>query len=282
MIIYLTGSSGYIGSSLKVKLNLLGYDVVPIHYKLFVENKGEMLHQLLSKSLIENNSIVIHLASAPTYTINCLEYDIRSNVVGTENLIRETSNFGIKKFIVIGTCFEYGLTGNSINKLRVDSDLRPTDNHAISKVFQFHLCQSLAHELSLDLSYLRPYQVYGGATEIKERLFPSLISAIKSNKDFKISAGTQIRDFIHIDALTDFISDEINFLSGFQVLNVASGVGTSVREFVEFYWKKYKVKSSLKFGALDEKQPLLTRLVGEPSNNKNRRKLDPFYMYPHI
>ena len=101
MIIYLTGSSGYIGSSLKVKLNLLGYDVVPIHHKLFVESDGETLNQFFSKRLIENNSIVIHLASAPTYTINCLEYDIRSNVVGTENLIRETSNFGIKKFIAV-------------------------------------------------------------------------------------------------------------------------------------------------------------------------------------
>jgi nucleoside-diphosphate-sugar epimerase len=281
LIIYLTGSSGYIGSSLKVKLNLLGYDVVPIHHKLFAESDGETLNQFFSKRLIENNSIVIHVASSGVHAKNSLEYDIQSNVVGTENLIRETFKFGIRKFIVIGTCFEYGLTGNSTNTLSVKSDLRPLDNYSLSKVFQFYLCQSLAHKLSLDLSYLRPFQVYGGA-EKEGRLFQSLISAIKSNKNFKTSVGLQIRDFIHIDALTDFISDEINFLSGFQVLNVASGVGTSVRKFVEFYWKKYKVKSSLKFGAVDEKQPLLTRLVGEPSNNKNRRKLDPFHMYPHI
>lgn len=280
MTIYLTGSSGYIGSSLKVKLNLLGYDVVPIHHKLFVENQGEMLRQFLSKKLIKNNSIVIHLASSGH--LNSLEHDIQSNVVGTENLIRQTSNFGIRKFIVIGTCFEYGLSGNSINKLSVESDLRPACNHSLSKVFQFHFCQSFAHKLSLDLSYLRPFQVYGGIAEDKERLYPSLISAIKSNRDLKISVGSQIRDFIHVDALTDFISDEIKLLSGFQVLNVASGEGTSVKKFAEFYWKKYKAKSNLIFGALDQKQPLLTRLVGEPSNNKNRRKLDPFHMYPHI
>ncbi|MDB4154684.1 NAD-dependent epimerase/dehydratase family protein [Candidatus Pelagibacter sp.] len=280
MTVYLTGSSGYIGSSLKTKLNLLGYDVVPIHHKLFVENQGEMLRQLLSKKLIKNNSIVIHLASSGP--LNSLEHDIQSNVVGTENLIRQTSNFGIRKFIVIGTCFEYGLSGNLINKLSVESDLRPAGNHSLSKVFQFHLCQSFAHKLSLDLSYLRPFQVYGGIAEDKERLYPSLISAIKSNKNFKVSLGSQIRDFINIDFLTDFISDEIKLLSGFQVLNVSSGVGTSVREFVEHYWKKHKATSSLIFGALDVKQPLLMRLVGEPSNNKNRRKFDPFYMHPDL
>lgn len=281
MTIYLTGSSGYIGSSLKVKLDLLGYDVIPIHHGLFVKTDGKTLNQFFSERQIENNSIVIHVASSGVHTKNSLEYDIQSNVVGTENLIRETFKFGIRKFIVIGTCFEYGLSGNSTNTLSVKSDLRPIDNYSLSKAFQFYLCQSLTHKLSIDLSYLRPFQVYGGA-EKEGRLFQAIISAVKSNKSFKISAGSQIRDFIHIDNLTNFISDEINFLSGFQVLNIASGVGTSVKEFVEFYWKKYKIKSSLKFGTLDEKQPLLKRLVGEPSNNKNRRKLDPFYMYPDI
>jgi len=281
LIVYLTGSSGYIGSSLMTKLNSLGYDVIPIHYRLFVEPDVKTLNRFFSKRLIKNNSIVIHVASSGVYTKNSLEYDIQSNVVGTENLIRETFKFGIRKFIVIGTCFEYGLSGNTTNTLSVKSDLKPLDNYSLSKVFQFYLCRSLTHKLSLDLSYLRPFQVYGGA-EKEGRLFQSLISAIKLNKSFKTSAGSQIRDFIHIDNLTDFISDEINFLSGFQVLNVASGIGTPVRDFVEFYWKKYNATSNLKIGKLDQKQPLLQRLVGEPSKNKNRKKIDPFYMYSHI
>ncbi len=281
MKIFLTGSSGYVGSSLNKKLNFLGYNVIPINHKLFLESDRRILNKFFLESSFESNSIVIHVASSGVLANNTLEYDIRSNVIGTNNLIHEAFNFGLRKFIVIGTCFEYGLSGNSENTLSINADLKPFDNYSLSKVFQYQLCQSLAEKLSLDISYLRPFQIYGGA-ENEKRLFPSLISAIKNNKSFEVSAGSQVRDFVHIDALSDFIVDEINLLSGFQILNVASGIGTSVKDFVEFYWKKYKATSNLELGKLDQKQPLLKRLVGEPSKNENRRKIDPFYMYSHI
>ncbi len=281
MKIFLTGSSGYVGSSLNSKLNFLGYNVIPVNHKLFLDSEGRFLHKFFSENSFENNSIVIHVASSGVLATNTLEHDIKSNVIGTNNLLNEAFNFGIRKFIVIGTSFEYGLSGNFENTLSINADLRPVDNYSLSKVFQYQLCQSLADKLSLDMSYLRPFQIYGGA-ENENRLFPSLVSAIKNNKNFEISVGSQVRDFVHINVLSDFIVDEINLLSGFQILNVASGIGTSVKDFVEFYWKKYDATSSLELGKLDQKQPLLKRLVGEPSINKNRRKIDPFYMYSHI
>jgi nucleoside-diphosphate-sugar epimerase len=280
-MIFVTGAGGYIGSSLCIKLNEIGYSVTSIDTKTLTSIDPEALFAFFVREKATPDSIIIHAAASGVNSKNQLSEDVRCNVIATEKLIRAANLFDIKKFIVLGTCFEYGVTGNLVKLLDIVDPLKPIDNHSLSKVFKFHLCQALANELYLDLSYLRLFQVYGGA-ENQNRLFPAMKAAINSGVDFRMSTGTQIRDFIHISSVVSFIVNEINLLNSFQVLNVSSGIGTSVRDFVDYYWNKLNSNSKLIVGSLDQKQSLLSRVVGKPSTEYKRFKIDPFYLHSHL
>jgi len=69
-------------------------------------------------------------------------------------------------------------------------------------------------------------------------LLPSLVRGFAARKRIALSPGQQVRDFVHVDdavaafcLLADTLRVRAQLASG--VYNVASGVGTSVRQFVE-------------------------------------------------
>jgi nucleoside-diphosphate-sugar epimerase len=82
---------------------------------------------------------------------------------------------------------------------------------------------------------LRLFNVYGSG-ESPHRLLPSLRERLSREERVPLSAGTQVRDFIHVDDVCDAIRGTLDFIGargGAGVFNIATGTGVTVREFAE-------------------------------------------------
>lgn len=68
----------------------------------------------------------------------------------------------------------------------------------------------LAKKFRCKCGVLRLFRVYGEG-ENKNRLWPSLIKAARSGKNFSMTKGKQKRDFININSAVKIILDTLNF-----------------------------------------------------------------------
>jgi GDP-4-dehydro-6-deoxy-D-mannose reductase len=246
---------------------------------------------LLSKKTIRNffdlnppscNDFLIHLACAGVNSSENFIDSIEFNFIRTIDLLYISYKFGINRYVFIGSCFEYGLTGNDQEFLNEYSILNPCGSYSTSKVICYYALKEFFRMSDAQCYYLRLFQVYG-ESEAKGRLYRSLISAAINGEDFLMSDGSQIRDFIHINNVVIYIYNLIKsstFKRNFNTLNVCSGIPTSVRSFAEFHWNRLNANGKLIFGEINKKDNF-NRLVGSTVIRDNE-KLDPFYLYTNI
>ena len=84
-------------------------------------------------------------------------------------------------------------------------------------------------------------------------MYPSLLDAAKKNKNFKMTQGQEIRDFIHIKETMKKIYNSIKIFKKnnfFVIKNLATGKGLKVKNFALRLWKEKKAKKRILFGAL--------------------------------
>lgn len=261
-MIIITGTTGFIGQSFYSFARERRERILSAPRHLFDLTIEEQCDYFSTNKV----SCLIHLAAVGVTNSRSNFYDnFQFNVIKTNQLINSALKAGCTNFIVTGSCFEYGLTGNAIKFLGVNDQLMPVGYHAISKASLFLDLENKFNSLGINFSYLRLFQVYG-ANEHHSRLYPSICRAAAKGEDFPMSSGEQIRDFIHIDEVTAAINTFIDLKIGWNVQNVCSGVPLSVLEFARLQWKLLGAKGQLLPGEIKQKQSELTRLVGLKSN----------------
>ena len=101
---------------------------------------------------------------------------------------------GVKYFIIAGSCFEYGKSGNRYSYIPTDAPLEPSNSYATSKALASIAIRQWAEEHRVALEILRVFHVYGEG-ELFTRFWPSLRSAALEGRDFPMTNGEQLRDF---------------------------------------------------------------------------------------
>ena len=274
MDIFLTGSTGFVGKNLKSALISRNFKVTSINRNIYSSKNPNDLKMFLDSSQIKPNSLLIHAAAAGVKNQCSFEENILINVFYLRRIISSFFNKGVRNFIILGSCFEYGKTGNNELFLKTSSKLQPVGYHSISKALSFLECKNLSLTKNLNLTYARLFQVYGDG-EDHSRLYPSLLNAALKGNNFDMSEGNQVRDFTHVYDVVNALIDEIDLISKFQIVNVCSGVGISIRDFARYHWSKMNAKGSLLFGNIPSKDNDLKRLVGLPSLECGRQKINP-------
>ncbi|MGQ0764499.1 MAG: NAD-dependent epimerase/dehydratase family protein [Gemmatimonadota bacterium] len=134
------------------------------------------------------------------------------------------------RMVHVGSAFEYGATGGILAE---DSACAPTTLYGISKLAGTLSLMSRAAGHGVDVTVARLFTVFGPG-EHEGRLLPSIINAARTGQLLPLSDGRQRRDFAYVEDVVDAMlklaappPDE-----GPAVINVASGVMRSVREFV--------------------------------------------------
>lgn len=153
-----------------------------------------------------------------------------------------------QKIVRAGTAMEYGaVAGNLVES----STPHPTTVYGKSKVAGTLNLARWCEKLGLKGLTARLFSVYG-AGEHPGRLLPTLIRASESDEPIELTAGCQNRDFIYVeDAAEGLLRLGLTSADRCDVVNVATGALTSVREFAEIAADELAIAHErLKFGAL--------------------------------
>jgi len=273
MKIFLTGGTGFIGSHFINDVHRAGHEIVAL------KRPGSQSRIELSKNPVWINGqldkyftrefdgcdVLVHLAAHSTNEpYDTLENCLYWNLTASLKLFRQAIANGINKFVVAGSCFEYGQAGERYDYIPVDAALEPTSSYSVSKAAATLALGQLCIESSIQLQFLRIFQVFGEG-ENKNRLWPSLRKAALAGMDFPMTKGEQIRDFIPVNAVTKQFVNALSFADVNpgqpKISNVGSGNPQTILEFSEFWWKKWEAKGKLLPGSIPYRNNEVMRFV---------------------
>jgi nucleoside-diphosphate-sugar epimerase len=209
--------------------------------------------------------VFIHFAShTPNPPYDSLEQCTYWNVYAALKLASQAVKVGVKKFIIAGSCFEYGKSSERLTRLDVGSSLEPALSYPTSKAAASIAFLGLAREKNLQLKLLRIFQVFGEG-EPANRLWPSLREAALSGADFPMSKGEQLRDFIPVEEVAKTFLQAMNFDNtqpGKPLIeHVATGTPQTVLEFSRHWWEFWQAKGKLEVGVVPYRHNEMMRVI---------------------
>ena len=273
MKIFVTGGTGFIGSHFVNLALKAGHDVVAqrrpgSRARVPLVQEPVWIDRALDQDFtgqFDKCDVVVHFASHSMYPpYAALDECIYWNVFATMRLLQQASEQGVRKVLVAGSCFEYGSAAEGQDLVHPATEPRPMLTYSVSKAAATTACLGLARQLQLRMQVLRIFQVFGEG-EASSRFWPSLKSAALNGSDFSMTAGVQIRDFIHVTEVAQEFLRALDFEdvepSKPHVRNIGTGKGQSLLEFANFWWDEWQAPGSLLPGTIGLRPGELARLV---------------------
>lgn len=256
MKILVTGAAGFIGSHVIDDLLKHGHQVIAVDIALDLfagkpwENKVRSIAcdiyspenaQLL---LAEKPELVIHLAWAGLPNYKEL-FHIEENLPQNYNFLKSMVRGGIRRLLVAGTCFEYGLQNGELSE---DAPTFPVTPYGLAKdSLRKFLIELQKHE-SFDLQWCRFFYLYGKGQNSRS-LFSQLDKAIENgDKVFNMSGGEQLRDYLPVERVAEIVRMTAESPEVGGVINCCSGKPVSIRSMVENHIKEKGADISLNLG----------------------------------
>jgi nucleoside-diphosphate-sugar epimerase len=151
-------------------------------------------------------------------------------------------------FVHAGSAAEYGALSNDLDEA---SECAPTSDYGRTKLRGTRALLLRAEVAGFQAAVGRLFTVYGPG-EIAGRLLPTLLAARAHGRPVELTAGTQKRDFVHVEESAEgLLRLALARLEAPSVLNVATGRLTSVRQFALEAAAVLGIPlSRLRFGAL--------------------------------
>tara|TARA_B100000073_G_C23691763_1_gene556763 strand:- start:416 stop:1261 length:846 start_codon:yes stop_codon:yes gene_type:complete len=275
MNILLTGSTGFIGRNLLKEL--LRND----KYKISSLYRKNTIRSIISKRVnwiktdlesitlkdLKDIQVVIHLAATGVSPKISSQKELECiNISQSIRLIRLAAQAGVKRFIATGTCLEYGNEARKWNLIPPNSKLSPMCPYSRSKAKSFNLMRAYSRNNEIEFYYGRIFSAYGEG-QFRNNFWPSLKQAALSGKDFLMTSGEQVRDFITVEEVsyhlkvavhrTDIIAKEPF------IVNIGSGVGKSLKDFAMSEWRKFGATGKLVIGGIENRPNEIPRMVAD-------------------
>jgi nucleoside-diphosphate-sugar epimerase len=273
MKLFVTGATGFIGGHFLNAAMAANHHVVALRRtgsstRIKLQREPEWVIGDLDSDLqtaLTECDVFVHLASHsanPPYDTyaKCLYW----NTYASLRLAEQAHECGITKFLVAGSCFEYGLSAERYKRIPATAPLEPASPYPVSKAAASLAFQSFAQQHQLQLKILRLFQVYGDG-ERETRFWPSLRRAAFAGEDFPMTLGAQVRDFIEVGAVADAIVAALdlgNVNAGSPCIsNLGSGQAQTLRDFAEYWWKHWNAVGKLLVGEIPYRENEIMRLV---------------------
>jgi dTDP-6-deoxy-L-talose 4-dehydrogenase (NAD+) len=166
-------------------------------------------------------------------------------LVGTLRLAQGAVLANVRRFVGIGTCFEYDL-GSSV-PLRADSPLKPLTPYAAAKAAAFLILSQWLPLQRLEFCWCRLFYLFGEG-EDSRRLVPYLRARLAAGQPAMLTSGDQVRDFLDVrDAARLIVDHALGDDAG--PINVCSGIPVTIRQLAERIADEYGRRDLLRFGA---------------------------------
>ena len=262
MIVLVVGGAGYIGSHAVRLLEQGGHDVWVYdncslgHAAAVPEAKlirgdlrdSEMLESVLSEKKIDAVMHFAAFASVPESVAEPAKY-YDNNVIGTLRLLEAMRTTGVKRIVFSSTCATYGIPDSS--PMSEETPQNPINPYGFTKLVMEKALEAYADAYGFGFAAFRYFNASGAspAGDIGEdhdpetHLIPIILQVALGQRDtisiygddYPTPDGTCIRDYIHVDDLSDahiLALDHLEPGKGIK-LNLGTGRGNSVLEVIE-------------------------------------------------
>ena len=197
------------------------------------------------------------------------ERNLPDNYTFLKNLIQN----GLNDLTVVGTCFEYGLQNGRLSETY---ESKPVTSYGLAKDTLRNFLEQLKRQYDFKLRWVRPFYVYGD-NQNENSILGQLEKAAKNrDKVFNMSLGEQLRDYLRVEKMAEYISTISLQDKIYGIINCCSGEPISVRRFAENYTKEkgIKIKLNLGYYPYPDYEPLAfwgdnTKLLKIINNNKD-------------
>lgn len=123
---------------------------------------------------------------------------IKTNVLGTHNLLQASSQYDVQKFIQISTDEVYGSLGKT-GRFKETTTLDPRSPYSASKASADLLTRAYHSTFNLPVNITRCSNNYG-PYQFPEKLIPlTILNCLKGKKIPVYGDGLNVRDWIHVD-----------------------------------------------------------------------------------
>ena len=252
-----TGAAGFIGSYIVNTLISKGHEVVCIdnesaNNECFFWNKKAQNHKLSIlnyqniKPLFKKVDFVLHLAAESRIT-NAIKNPVgayRTNIIGTENVLKLSLENGIKRFILSSTSSVYGLNPPPNKEKDSEDCLNP---YSISKYTAEKICSYYKNNFNLPITILRYFNVFGERAPSNGYYAPVTSIFLRQKREKKqltiVGDGSSLRDFIYVK---DIVSANLKFCTSSQkksyndIFNVGSGENISILSLAKLISNDFK------------------------------------------
>ena len=280
--VFITGSSGFIGFHTAKKFldrgfKVHGFDSMNNYYD--VSLKRSRLNILkkyryfsFTKNSIENEKklndsikkfkpfVIIHLAAQAgvRYSLENPDTYLKSNIIGTFNVIKLSKKFGVKHLIIGSSSSVYGA-----NKKTPFQEIDKTDHQVSFYAATKKSTESIAHSYSslwkLPITMLRFFTVYGPWGRPDMAYFKLTKKLLEGKKIDIYNRGKMYRDYTYIDDIVDGIyklinrrpllnpkrklkNDSLSSVAPFRILNIGNTKKVFLLDFINTLEKELKTK----------------------------------------
>jgi UDP-glucose 4-epimerase len=254
-----TGGAGYIGSIVAVQLLSRGHEVVVLDnleqgHRDAVPTAARLVEadlrdsQSVRTALAEGFDAVLHFAALALVgeSVSHPERYYRTNVLGTLNLLEAMNEADVARLVFSSTCAVYGEPSEvPIPETAVP---RPVNPYGASKLAVDNMIGAFCRAHGLGAVSLRYFNVAGASNGLGEdhdpetHLIPNILRAVLGTNpyveiygtDYPTPDGTAIRDYIHIEDLSEAHVLALGAARPGEhlIYNLGNGSGFSVREVI--------------------------------------------------
>lgn len=254
--ILVTGATGFIGNYVVSELLNQNYEVIATSRDIKKAKLCKWYSQVLyipcDLNIMQEDFFhffrqpdwLIHLAweGLPNYKdLFHLEKNFFLNYRFLKNIVEH----GLKRLVVTGTCFEYGMQKGALSE---SLETKPDNPYGLAKDCLRKFLEQLQRKIDFDFKWIRLFYMYGKG-QSANAILSQLDKALKNeDADFNMSGGEQLRDYLPVEKVAEYIVKIAIHDKVMGVINCCSGNPTSIRKLVESYLKGKQRKIHLILG----------------------------------
>jgi dTDP-6-deoxy-L-talose 4-dehydrogenase (NAD+) len=165
-------------------------------------------------------------------------------LAGTLHLAEGSIEARVRRFVGIGTCFEYDL---SVGRLTIATALKPSTPYARAKADAFKVLAQMLPQRGVEFAWCRLFYLYGEGEDAR-RLVPYVRAQLAAGAPAELSSGNQIRDYLDVREAGRMIA-QVALGTEQGPVNICSGTPVTVRALAERIADEYGRRDLLRFGA---------------------------------
>ncbi len=256
--VLVTGAAGFVGEKIVRVLSEAKAEIIPV-VRVGKESLVEDIpgvaavvstNDLFSETMdwwlphLKDVDTVIHAAWYVNHSDYLQSPKNLDCLIGTLNLARGVVQASVRRFVGLGTCFEYDL---SPGVLSVNTPLKPSTPYAAAKASAYTMLSQWFTLGSVKFTWCRLFYLYGEGQD-ESRLVPYIRNRLAAGMVVDLTEGRQFRDYLNV---VDAAAAIVRLISEDHIgaINVCSGRRQTVRELAEEIADEFQRRDLLRFGS---------------------------------